>query len=332
MVLLAIAYPPGVRTKHRPCISWVRRSGYGRMLMVGCSGLLNIVIVSCVPCLLEAGIGSSLRLPTHVLRGAMESSTGRYIVVAPTASALRSGHGRRFISIDTSSALAVAGRALSARGVVGMSEVGLGMELLDIDPRLTLHWRLEDAVPKLAGDLRTEALIDDAEGAGLLEGFGYTVEPDENVYPAFFRPAARNTIPSEWRSTGRTVDVRVTDAKSGKSLRSALVVAGFGARTAVAQSNGRGLATVPLPSSGLGVTELWVQRAGYWNGYKARPRRRNGILQAALAPLDVHAVDFARRYHPPPSLEAGRGVTVGVIDTGIRRHDALRSPGGGTTR
>jgi subtilisin family serine protease len=131
----------------------------------------------------------------------------------------------------------------------------------------------------------------------------------------------------------QAVTVTVVFAKTGTPVRGADVVAftNFAQRVgASARTNTRGEAVLKLPAGTKNVERLYVFPAdSAWPLLK-----KNHTFSAAaleLTPIDLAFADSRIAAYPRRTLADGKGVTVGVIDTGAGPHSALAIAGGANT-
>lgn len=148
--------------------------------------------------------------------------------------------------------------------------------------------------------------------------------------------APRPTVSSAPKSTSGAsspkVRVRVTSRNDGAPIRGAHVVAftNFDDREgAEATTNAQGLATLALKPRK--VERLYVfPRLGFWV-HLSRNVQLASSHAVSLVRI-VHGVDDSvRHFHGKPKPDVGRGVTVGIVDTGCGPHADLAVAGGENT-
>ena len=134
--------------------------------------------------------------------------------------------------------------------------------------------------------------------------------------------------------SNRPMSVRLVDARSGAGLGRATVVAFTDFRNRrgeAALSDADGLARMERIAAGAPLDRLYVYPPpGFWGRYAGSgPAPEGGKL--SLTSLDAFAEpDLLARFCTGLPVDAGRGVRVAIIDTGVARaHPALRNVGGG---
>lgn len=167
-------------------------------------------------------------------------------------------------------------------------------------------------------------------------------QPALRIVPVvYYRPALapRPAIPAHLAAmrlaATRKVKVKVRSATDGTAVAGAQVVAftdldrGIGAQGTTGK---RGDVTLSLPSSARRIERLYVFPVrGYWGAMRA------GLVVAdelplTLTPIDMAARDAVRHFYRDGDVTTGKGVTVGVVDTGIDgRHPDLAVAGGRNT-
>jgi subtilisin len=161
---------------------------------------------------------------------------------------------------------------------------------------------------------------------------GTRVVPEVFYYPARApRPTIRQPAVRAARAAPRGLLVQV--ASDAKPLAGVDVIAFTdfaGQRGAQGRTNARGQVRLRLPDDLLKIERLYLfPRAHAW------PRViRNYRIDAkpvALRPLDPAFADARAACYKPAAAHDGRGVTVGVIDTGVGPHTALTVAGGANT-
>lgn len=130
-----------------------------------------------------------------------------------------------------------------------------------------------------------------------------------------------------------TITLRVVSATDGAPVSGAVVVA----LTSVAAGTGAQAITdaageVELPLGDLAVLErLYVYpTSAFWTLRKDGLTLSDGA-RVGLRPLDLGYTDCLRYHYPDVSHDAGEGVTVGVVDTGVAGHPDLVIDGGANT-
>jgi len=149
------------------------------------------------------------------------------------------------------------------------------------------------------------------------------------------RPAVATDFASVRLAATRKVKVRVVAAVGSAPVGGADVVAltdldrGIGAQ---ARTTRAGVATLSLPASAERIERLYVFPVrALWGAVRAGLAAEPEI-GVALAALDLAARDSLRHFYRGGELDAGAGVTVGVVDTGIdATHPDLAVAGGRNT-
>jgi subtilisin family serine protease len=169
-----------------------------------------------------------------------------------------------------------------------------------------------------------------------------TAQPGLRVVPEiFYKPAiAPRPKPKRAAAAARaarattTVTVSVTSRAGGKPVAGAQVVAftdfeAFEGDDGVTDVNGD--VTLQLAASARTIERLYVYpRMGAWATLKKRLRRRAKIKVSVQA-IDLATDDALRHFYGTTPLRVGKGVTVGIIDTGIGEHLDLVVAGGENT-
>jgi len=170
-----------------------------------------------------------------------------------------------------------------------------------------------------------------------------SAQPGLRVVPElFYRPAVNpRPLPARApRAAARAtralgaLTVRVVSRADGKPVKGAQVIAfpDFAAREGDSGvTDARGEATLRLPATARTIERLYVfPAAGLWSVLKRDVRARSQI-EVALRALDLAEKDALGHFYGATPLTIGRGVTVGVIDTGVGDHPDLVVAGGENT-
>jgi len=163
--------------------------------------------------------------------------------------------------------------------------------------------------------------------------------PGLRVVPVvFFRPQfVRETIvwPIATTKATRTLTLSIVSAGTGQPLRNAFVAAftDFEARRgAQGVTNAKGEVKLALGAARKAIERLYIYpEAGHWGTLRRElVLKTGGVIQ--LIPIDLGYTDALRYFYGNQPLDAGRGITVGVIDTGIDlNHPDLQVDGGQNT-
>jgi subtilisin len=165
--------------------------------------------------------------------------------------------------------------------------------------------------------------------------------PGTRIVPEVFYPTARAPRPAvreaavsqRTAATARTALLTVVLQSNGQPLADVEVIAftdHAAGRGAAGRTNRRGQVRLRLPTSTRRLERLYLfPRADAW------PRLiKNFDLDAAtvaLRPIDLSFTDSRAACYERSGAGDGRGVTVGIIDTGIGPHAALAVDGGRCT-
>ncbi len=169
-----------------------------------------------------------------------------------------------------------------------------------------------------------------------------TAQPGLRVVPeVFYRPAtAPRPLPKRTATAARatraatTVTVSVVSRADRKPVHGAQVIAftdfeSFAGDDGVTDAKG-GVKLRP-PASGRTIERLYVfPPTGAWSVLKQRLRKRAKI-KVSVRPIDLAADDALRHFYGTTRLTVGKGVTVGIIDTGVGDHPDLVVAGGENT-
>jgi subtilisin len=169
-----------------------------------------------------------------------------------------------------------------------------------------------------------------------------TAQPGLRVVPEiFYKPAvAPRPMPKRAGVTTRAaratsiVTVSVTSRADGKAVAGARVVAftDFEARRGDdGITNAYGVIELRLPAAAKTIDRLYVYPPiGSWSVLKKQLRKR-AKMKIAVQSIDLTTDDALRHFYGTAPLSAGKGVTVGIIDTGVGDHPDLVVAGGENT-
>jgi len=128
------------------------------------------------------------------------------------------------------------------------------------------------------------------------------------------------------------ISVKVTDAASGKPVKGAQVVAFTDLAAGVGQqgtTNARGLVSLKFTTTSKKLELLLIYGpAGYWGLCERSVTIKDGSVKG-IAPVDLDTPDYLDALYGHHAADAGAGVRVGVIDTGVDGgHPDLKVAGG----
>jgi subtilisin len=131
------------------------------------------------------------------------------------------------------------------------------------------------------------------------------------------------------------ITLTVTSAKDGKPVANAMVVAftDFASRVgAQGTTNAHGKVALALGAATKKTERVYVYpKSGYWPSMQSNLTLKTGS-KIALQPIDTAYVDCVRYFYAGGDLNSGKGVTVGVIDSGVAtNHPDLMVQGGQNT-
>lgn len=131
------------------------------------------------------------------------------------------------------------------------------------------------------------------------------------------------------------ISITITSSQGGGPVAGAMVVAFTDfARRAGAQgtTSAQGRVTLALGGSSQKIERLYVYpSSGFWPGLLRNLTLKSG-MKIPVTAIDLSYVDCVRYFYPGNDLAFGRGVTVGVIDSGIAtNHAGLAVQGGQNT-
>ena len=167
-----------------------------------------------------------------------------------------------------------------------------------------------------------------------------SAQPGVRVVPEVFfrtarapRPLVSALAPAAARGT-LTVTLRIV-SRSGASPVAGADVLAFTDYAAGEGSEGRtdasGKLRLRLRAGARALERLLVYpKSGFW-GVQRRNLRLAPEMTLALRPIDLREPDLLRRVYGTAPLAAGRGLTVGIVDTGVGDHPDLAVAGGANT-
>lgn len=143
------------------------------------------------------------------------------------------------------------------------------------------------------------------------------------------KKAAKATV------TAGAITVTVTSAKDGKPVAGAMVVAftDFASRAgAQGTTNAKGQVALALGGGTKKVERVYVYpKLGFWPSMQRNVTLKTGST-IKLQPIDTAYVDCVRYFYAGGDVNSGKGITVGVIDSGVAtNHPDLVVQGGQNT-
>jgi subtilisin len=152
--------------------------------------------------------------------------------------------------------------------------------------------------------------------------------------PAIAPPMQVHTKAARAGAKAPTITMRIVSRTGNKPVVGAIVVALTDVDNSIGAqgvTDGQGRVKLALGSATVKLEGLYVYPAdAYWT-----LRKRNFTISSStvvqLLPLDLGYKDCLRHFYDTPALTVGRGVTVGVLDTGIAEHPDLVINGGANT-
>jgi len=188
-----------------------------------------------------------------------------------------------------------------------------------------------------------------ADGAKLVElsaGSALSMRalrPDLRLVPVvYYEPAvlAREEIregvglAGSRAAAATTITIQVVSKTGAKPVANAFVVAfvDYEARTgAQAVTDEDGKATLNLGKASITLERLYVYPLdSHWSIIKKKLAIKNGT-KVVVNPLDLGFTDGLRHFYGNAEEAVGKGVTVGVVDTGVSKHPDLVIAGGANT-
>lgn len=153
---------------------------------------------------------------------------------------------------------------------------------------------------------------------------GLRVLPEVFYYPQHVRFRVKTQMRLNTRRAGTRI--RVVDKASGAPVTGAVVVlfTNFAQREGMeGTTDQQGELLLRLGQSPLHVDQLHIYpRLGYWSLLRKKFTIKAGDT-FSLQPLDLRPTDVVRHFYPGATPNAGRGVKVGVIDSGVGPHPDL---------
>jgi subtilisin family serine protease len=130
------------------------------------------------------------------------------------------------------------------------------------------------------------------------------------------------------------ITIQVVSKKGAAPVGNAFVIAfvDFKARQgAKGVTDEDGNVTLNLPQASITLDRLYVYPFdAHWSLIKKKAAVKNGT-KIVVNPLDLGYIDGVRHFYGNADVAVGKGVTVGVIDTGVTAHPDLVIAGGANT-
>lgn len=157
---------------------------------------------------------------------------------------------------------------------------------------------------------------------------GLRIVPVTRLAPLWMRRIDVRPVMGASAGRKQMLEVSVADAATGKPL-AGVEVAGFTDRSErvgnTGRTNARGVARLAFPA---GVKTLESVEAfpdsGYWPGFVRRVALTDGNVRVQCPPIDLAQPDLRSHYGMVGEDGDGRGVKVGVVDSGASKHADLR--------
>ncbi|UFH54324.1 S8 family peptidase [Spirosoma sp. KNUC1025] len=164
---------------------------------------------------------------------------------------------------------------------------------------------------------------------------GLRIVPEVFYYTQRWKQEIRVKAQSLAGQAKVSVKIQLKEAKTGKPVVGATVVAftNFAQREGEqAESNAQGVVRFKTIGNRL-LDQVYVYpKIGYWSFWKQKVTLKNGDT-FSIQPVKLDYLDAKTFFYPPTDAgePAGRGVKVGVIDTGAGPHPDLTITGGACT-
>ena len=169
------------------------------------------------------------------------------------------------------------------------------------------------------------------------------LRPDLRLVPVvYYTPAMLEPeqVVSEIGTSARraaaatNITLEIVSKKGGTPIANAFVVAfvDYKKRTGAQGVTGEdGKVKLALGKASIKLQRLYVYPIdGHWSIIKKNITVKTGT-EVTLTPLDLGFTDGVRHFYGNADLQVGKGVTVGVVDTGITAHPDLVIAGGANT-
>ena len=169
------------------------------------------------------------------------------------------------------------------------------------------------------------------------------LRPDLRLVPVvYYTPAMLEPeqVVSEIGTAGRraaastNITLEIVSKKGGTPIGNAFVVAfvDYKKRTGAQGVTGEdGKVSLALGKASIKLQRLYVYPIdGHWSIIKKNITVKTGT-EVTITPLDLGFTDGVRHFYGNADLAVGKGVTVGVVDTGVTAHPDLVIAGGANT-
>jgi subtilisin len=179
--------------------------------------------------------------------------------------------------------------------------------------------KLVEMTPQQASDLRADQP-------------GVRIVPVVYYYPAIApRPIPVSPPTTSASSTNLKIMLKVVSAKDGKPVAGATVTAFTDFASRIGKSgttNAKGQVSFSFGASKKKVQRLYIySKKDFWNFMKKNLTLSAG-MEVGMLPIDLAFTDVLRFFYGNAPDDAGQGVAVGVIDTGIAAEPDLLIDGG----
>jgi len=239
----------------------------------------------------------------------------------------------QYVLLPARGGLRLSGRGVSseAQGFLRNAEAALGSNSVELDGR-QVPMRVVDSIgpdgAKLV-ELSTSSLL---AVRSLLPSV--RLVPVVYYTPAIAPPMQVATRSVRAGATAPTITVKVLSKMDKAPVVGAIVVALTDVKNRVGAqgtTDGQGRVGLALGATSVKLEALYVYpNDAYWTLRKKSFTLTNNT-ELDLMPLDLAYEDCLRHFYDTPALTVGKGVTVGVVDTGVAKHPDLKVAGGANT-
>jgi len=239
----------------------------------------------------------------------------------------------QYVLLPARGGLRLSGRGVSAEAqdFLRSAEAAIGSDSVDLDGRQVPMKVVDSIAP---------------DGAKLVELPASSLLAVRSLLPSvrlvpvvYYTPAiavpmqvATKAVPAG--ATAPTITVKVLSKKDKAPVVGAIVVALTDIANRVGAqgtTDAQGKVSLALGATSVKLQGLYIYpNDAYWT-----QRKKNftlaGNAEFDLLPLDLGYEDCLRHFYGIPADSVGKGVTVGVLDTGIAKHPDLKLAGGANT-